>query len=294
MPVSSNAYMTSASDYEYVSPIIWSSESEKYIYEQSVFQSLAIIDGRFLNAPGRQGNYTLNNQFSMGKLTEGVDIPVSPLSFNQVTINFFGYGDAKQVSKEALAQSFDYVLSDIKEGFAGAIQENRESVIVTELMTTTSTGIYSNGKNSSNVAVSDTFNTDLIANVKTAMKKTQAKVCNAIVIHPDQENTLLKLANFINASQYGSNSVIMAGEIGSYLGIKIMVSNHITSATENSVTVYKAIAFGRRPFIYAPKRLPEFAFEEETKRSRAITASVWEMFGVSILRDDSIIILTSA
>ena len=294
MPVSSNAYMTSAASYEYVSPIIWSAESEKWIYENSVFQGLAMRDNRYLNSPGRQGNYTLNNQFSMGKLTEGVDIPVSPLSFNQVTIMFFGYGDAKQVSKEALVQSFDYVLNDIRDGFAGAIQENRESVIVTELMTTTSTGIYANGKNSSNILATDTFNTDMIADVKTAMKKTQARKCDAIVIHPDQENAVLKLANFINASQYGSSRVIKSGEIGEYLGIKIMVSNHVTSATENSVTVYKAIAFGRRPFIYAPKRLPEFAFEEETKRSRAITASVWEMFGVTLLRDDSVVIMTSA
>lgn len=294
MPVSSNAYLTSASDFAYVSPIIWSGESEKYIYENSVFQALAVRDERYMGTPGRQGNYTLNSQMSVGLLTEGVDIPIAPMSFSQVTISFKEYGTAVSISEKAMSEAFGYVLNDIKEGFAGAIQENRESVIVTELMTTTSTGIYPNSKSSSDIASTDKFNTDMVADVKTAMKKTQAKMCSYIVIHPDQENALLKLSGFVNASQYGNNSVIMTGEIGSYLGIRIIVSNHITSATENSVTVYKAIALGNRPFIYAPKVMPQFAFESETKRSRAVVASVWEIFGVSLLRDDSVVIMTSA
>ncbi len=294
MAVSANAYATYSPNSDYTNPIIWSPESEKYIYESAVFQQYAVKDPRFLNKPGRQGNCTLETGYSMGQLTEGVATPISALSYTQVTIDFYAYGDAKQVTDEEIATGFSYIMGNIKYGALGAMGVNRDSVIVTELMGTSSTGIYSNGKTSANITTSDTFNTDMVANVTTAMEETQARQCNAIVIHPRQKNSLLKLTQFTDASKYGSDRVIKNGQIGDYLGIDIVVSNNITTATENSVTVYKAIALGRRPYIYAQKRNFEFNFERERLRDRAITASWWEMFGVARLHDDSIIIMTSA
>jgi len=294
MAVSANAYATYSANSSYTNPIIWSPVAEKYIYEQNPFQQFAVNDPRFLNKPGRQGNYTLDTAYSMGLLTEGVETPISALSFEQVTVLFYGYGDAKQITDEQLATGFDYVMNDVKYGALGAMAENRASVMVTELMTTSSTGIYPNGKASGTITSDDTFNTDMIADVSSAMEESQARKCEAIVVHPRQANSLRKLEQFVDASKLGSDRVIRSGMIGDYLGISIMVSNHITTASENSITVYKAIALGRRPFLFAQKRLFEFNMERERIRDRAMTLSWWEMFGVSILHNDSVVILTSA
>ena len=294
MTVSPNAYATYSTNSDYTNPIVWSPTSEKYIYEQAVMQQFAINDPRFLDKPGKQGNYTLETGYSMGQLTEGIATPISDLNYNQVTINFYGYGDAKQVTDEEIVTGFSYIMNNIKYGALGAMGVNRDSVIITELMTTTSTGIYPNGKNSGNILASDTFNTNMIADVSTSMEETQARKCSAIVIHPRQKNSLMKLTQFTDASKYGSDRVIKSGQIGDYLGIDILVSNNITTATENAITVYKAIALGRRPYIFAQKRKFEFNFERERLRDRAVTASYWEMFGVSILHNESIIIMTSA
>lgn len=295
MTISANAYMRTSSNSDYTSPIVWSEESEKYIYEQSVFQPFAVdITPVVLNKPGRQYNYDLDSAFSSGLLTEGIATPVSALTYTQVSVTFNAYGDAKQITDEKLEESFSFVLDGIKYGALGSMSENRESVIVTELLTTTSTGIYSNGKTSSTISSSDTFNTQMIANVKTAMMQTQARTCRAIVVHPMQYNSMIKLPNFVNAAQYGDKRVIMTGEIGDYLGIRILVSNHITTATENSITVYKAIALGLRPYLFGIKRNFEFNFERERLRDRAVTASWWEMIGVQILKDNSIIVMTSS
>ena len=292
--ISPNAYARYSANSDYTNPIVWSPSAEKYIYEANPFQAYAINDSRFLNKPGKQGNYTLETAYSMGQLTEGVATPISDLTFNQVTIDFYGYGDAKQVTDEESVTGFSYIKEDIKYGAMGAMSENRASVIVTELMTTSSTGLYSNGKTSTNITVSDTFNTDMMANVGTSMEETQARKCRVVFIHPRQANSIKKLEQFTNASQLGSDRLIRTGMIGDYLGIDIIVSNHITSATENSVTVYKAIALGRKPFIFAQKRVFEFHREYETKRDRGETFSWWEMFGVSILHNESIIVMTSA
>lgn len=293
MAISTNYFSSGSTSAGYVNPIVWSEESEKYIYENAVFQQLGKTDNRQLNRPGKQYNYQFGTSSSMGVLTEGVATPVSNITYTQVSVNFYGYGDAKQVSKEELSQGFSYILSDIQENAFGAMIENRDSVIYTELLNTTSTGIYPGTATSSTIASTDVFSVEMIAEVETTMEQTQAKKCNAIVIHPKQKYSLITNSNFIDASKLGSDRVIRTGMIGEYYGIPIYVSNHITTATENSLTVYKAVALGRDPFVFMPKRNFEFAFEEETKRDRMITASYWEMFGTKILRNESVIIMTS-
>jgi len=47
-----------------------------------------------------------------------------------------------------------------------------------------------------------------------------------LFIAPEQEEVFLTDSQFVNASEYGSDKVINNGEIGSYLGIKLVVSNN--------------------------------------------------------------------
>lgn len=47
-----------------------------------------------------------------------------------------------------------------------------------------------------------------------------------LLIAPEQEEVLLTDSQFVNASEYGDPSVIRNGEIGSYLGVKIVVANN--------------------------------------------------------------------
>lgn len=46
-------------------------------------------------------------------------------------------------------------------------------------------------------------------------------------IGPAQEMALRKDSQFVNAEQYGSNEVVQNGEIGKYLGIKIVVTDNV-------------------------------------------------------------------
>ena len=294
--VSPNAYARYSANSDYTNPIIWSPKAEEYIYNSNPFMSYGVLDTRYLNKPGRQGNYTLETGFSSGLLTEGVPTQISALTFEQVTINFYAYGDAKQLTDEEVAEGMTLISSGIPRGAMGSMSENRASVIVTELMQTSTTGIYANGKTSANILATDTFNTDMMANAKTAFTIANNE-CKVIFVHPLQENSLIKLDGFTKVNELGSNRVVVRGQIGSYYGIDVIASNHITSAGEgagSAVTVYKAIALGNRPFIFAPKRVFEFNSEYETKRSRAETHSWWEMFGTTRLRDSASMVLTSA
>ena len=46
-------------------------------------------------------------------------------------------------------------------------------------------------------------------------------------IGPTQEEAFLKDSQFVNAAEYGSNRIVLNGEIGTYLGIKIIVTTNV-------------------------------------------------------------------
>lgn len=108
----------------------------------------------------------------------------------------------------------------------------------------------------SELTADDTLTTDMIADAKRMLMSTTCKYWNTssagaiqtssaaknpwmpedndpfvLLIAPEQENVLLKDSQFVNAAEYGTNEVILNGEIGKYLGIKILVSNNVPGYT---------------------------------------------------------------
>lgn len=89
--------------------------------------------------------------------------------------------------------------------------------------------------NTTTLEAGDILTTDLIAKAQRYLK------ANGWVSEPDrpfvlfiaatQEEALLKDSQFVNAAEYGSNEVVMNGEIGRYLGIKVISTEQCTSAS---------------------------------------------------------------
>ncbi|HUU77491.1 MAG TPA: N4-gp56 family major capsid protein [candidate division Zixibacteria bacterium] len=65
-----------------------------------------------------------------------------------------------------------------------------------------------------------------------------------LYIAPEQEEAFLTDSQFINASEYGSNKVIMNGEIGTYLNTKIIVSNNTKQVASAGVGTTDGSAAG--------------------------------------------------
>lgn len=94
----------------------------------------------------------------------------------------------------------------------------------------------------------DTFDPDLIANAKTKLQSRKTKYWSGgteanssqdkppwrntpddpfmLFISSEQENSLLKSSQFVNAAEYGGNEVVLNGEIGKFLGVKIIVTEN--------------------------------------------------------------------
>lgn len=92
----------------------------------------------------------------------------------------------------------------------------------------------------------DKISTDLVADAIELLKEDNAKPY-LLFISPAQENVFLKSSQFTNAAEYGSNEVVLNGEIGKYLGVKILVTslcqgytsgtNDLTTASDGTTTI---------------------------------------------------------
>jgi len=156
-----------------------------------------------------------------------------------------------------------------------------------------SQAIYGGGATSAaTVATGDTFGVDMVAKAKRYLQST---VCHywtygtsesvtserknpwhnepgapfVLFVAPEQEEILLTDSQFVNASEYGDPSVVKNGEIGSYLGVKIVVANNTpyydastthADGTTTAVAQHRcmmaksqkavALAYGQKPKLY--------------------------------------------
>jgi len=292
MAIETNIFKSGATSADYVNPELWSDAIEQVARESEKMRPLGVMDNRALGTSGKQINIAKNQQYSAAALTEGTKTPVSTIAWDQVTVNFVEYGLAKQVSDLELAYGISTMFNDITLNMGSALGENRDNVIIAALSAGAGSTIYANGKATGTITTGDVFDTDLFADGKTAMR-VDKREARYLIIHPNQENALLKDAQFVDASVYGGRETVLGGEIGRYLGVKVISHTGIISGTENSVTVYRALLLGPRSFVFAQKIAPKVAWKEDSILDRAITFSAKETFGVSVLNDEAIVELRS-
>ena len=286
-----NAYKTDAASAGYVNPVIFDNSLRKHMYDQELFRFLGRTDLQQLEVPGTQVNIAIEGGWTVGALTEGTDTVVSSWAATQVTINFAAYGDAKQFTEEQLVRQ----MTDIKANFlynaTSALAIKRDNVIVTELMTTTTTGYYPNGHTAGDVVGTDKLTALDIRKLVRDSKDNQSGGIAALVLHPfvvfDLTSDALLVAG--EKDERTSREISLTGYITSYAGVRIYESNRIQTATENTQTVYKNILLGKNePFVFMPKKAPIYEFDNEYARARALTFHYWEMYGVSIVIEDSV------
>jgi len=290
MATSSNAYLSTAGDSSYINPTLWAETIEQVARDATIMQPLGLTDTRALGTSGVQINIAKDNAFAAAALTEGTATPVTTISWDQVTVTFVEYGLAKQVSEIQLAYGLSAVFSDITGNMGMALAEKKDVVIIAALVAGAKNTIYADGVTTGAISATNIFDTDLIAEGVTKLR-TEKRSGLYLIVHPNCENSLIKDTQFVDASIYGSRETIMSGEVGRYLGLKVFSYNLITSASENSQTVYKNLMLAARSFVLAPKVGVKLRFREDSVLDRAITFEAHEAYGVSVLNSESIVIL---
>jgi len=74
---------------------------------------------------------------------------------------------------------------------------------------------------------------DVIADARAKLRAYNF-IPEVVVISSYQEAALMKDSQFINAAEYGGREVILNGEIGKYLGSKVIVTSNVDAKTTST------------------------------------------------------------
>jgi N4-gp56 family major capsid protein len=125
-----------------------------------------------------------------------------------------------------------------------------------------------------------------------------------LFIGPSQEESFLKDSQFVNAAEYGADTVVQNGEIGSYLGVRIVVTTNIESVASGGAAPSGGSACGTdmtRCLLCKPKkacvvvwgRKPEVKNWDYPEQDQVRISLVCE-YAISVIHSDAVVFIDVA
>jgi len=264
--------------------------------------------------------------------------PVTPgtvVNFSRMS-NISGIGITAQSDNKAIAVAYDVIQTNAvdfirlaREELTYVVSDRVDQAIVERIMnataaTSTTKGVQriygGDATQTSELSAGNVITTDMVAEASRKLKSTTCTYWSAgdteynssekknpwtndgdfvALISPFEEETFQTDSQFINAAQYGSNEVVLNGEIGKYLGVKILVSNNTkeyaantagvddstnTSIATNVCVVTKAKKGSALAYQVRPKlRVVDYPRQLETD------LIIEQSYGTGIIHDDAIV-----
>ena len=179
-------------------------------------------------------------------LTEGTDPNGKVLSDTNVDCTIYEYGDLAHISSLVSMTSIDPDISGKTRLFAQQAAETRNRLILTEL----GTGMTAQRVNDvalSDLASSDTLSTEELSQAVKTLKDNKAYRMPdggwVAIVNPTQSYYLMKDAAFILSKQYAGSTELYNGEIGRWMGIRILESTETyRSDTDGTVNYASGVA----------------------------------------------------
>lgn len=275
----SNAFQTSAASADYINPEVWVRQIEDFAKSKLVMAPLGKVLNDLLGSPGDTINEQFNVEITAAALTESTAITPSAISYTQVTYTPSEAGLAVTVTRKEKLRAIQDIFMEKTRDMGYALAKFKDNLIFTKLDAASVTTVTANNVAVSAIASSDVFNTDMIADGIAAMQVAGYEP-RYLVIHPYQQKALMKLDNFIDASVYGGREVVLNGELGRYLGVRVLMSQLVpTNATTS--TAKNAYLLDQDAFGIAYKMGVTFDSVYKPLERETILTAV-EDFGVSV------------
>jgi N4-gp56 family major capsid protein len=242
-------------------------------------------------------------------LTEGTDMaPIALTSDRAVFLQPTEYGKVVEITRKALDRIKFDGMAAIIDRLAYSMTLRIENMIFA-LWNATQNLVggggaamadkYPNGHTSANIVAADTFNDVLLFNgLSTLMAADNQPWPDGYYrcyMTPAQYLSLIQDTNTRQDIRWAAPQRLLNGEVGALHGVRIIVTNFIATATENSITVYKAILCAPRWAAIGWKRRPEVytdptLYDGGRKKRFGVTAD----FDVQLVHNERAVVLTSA
>jgi len=212
------------------------------------------------------------------------------LTYTQVQFTPTEYGVPVALTRKERIRSINDIMMEKTQDMGYALAKLKDTIAITTLRAGAGNSKIVNDADASAVASSDTLSTDTIADALT-LNRVDDYSGKYLIIHPLCENSLIKLSDFIDASVYGGREAILNGEIGKYLGMKVLVTTQIPVNATTS-TARDNLLIDENVFGIANKMGVTFNSDYKVLEREFILAAV-EEYDVKVLRANGICTITA-
>lgn len=244
----SNTFQTSSTGADKINPTVWVRQIEQFARAKTVMRSLAKEHMDLLGQAGDTLNVQFNDEIAADELTESTAITPKAFQYTQVTYTPTEYGLGVALTRKESVRSIQDIMAEKAENMGYALAKKFDNVAFAKLDASSTVAEVTPGSVAvSSIASSDTMSAASIADAIYELEAND-ETAQYIVVHPAAIRDLRKLSDFIDASVYGGREVVMTGEIGRYLGLRVLnttlVPRNSTTSTARNNYVLSDGAFG--------------------------------------------------
>lgn len=228
-----NTVTTGASFAAVVNPEIWTGKIIQYAKEQNFLMQVAIEHNEYMGQGGSTFNVTLNQALTAAALVETTGHVLSAPNYTEITYTPSQYGVSVGITDKERVRAFFDILDERVKEFGYALSQTKDATGFARLDAATLTTVTADGVAVASLLTANQLETDEIAEADSKMRAAK-RSGKYFFVHPSCAFNLKKSADFVDASVYGGRETILTGEVGRWLGIKIIESTNVPANAVNA------------------------------------------------------------
>lgn len=293
--------ITGTTELDLLIPEVWAEEIEYAAQEKRVMRQLdgqaLVVNTDLLDGPGDIVHIAkLNNLTAAAAIAETTEVDPQQMSDDELQLTPTEYATGVELTRKAMRRTLANAMDAAIKQLGWAMAQGEDEAIIAAAIAGASAEVYPDVSYTTvnNITADDVYTPDIIRRAKVTLESNNITGQMWNIIHPVQKGALLADDQFIVASEYGGNTVVMTGEIGEYLGVRILQTTNIPSAVNTgTVTYYKALFLGERALAIALKANPDYQEDYNVKARTTTIISVME-FEADVLNDERCLVCYSA
>ena len=276
-----------------VNPTIWNKMLLDYQTSQLVVTKMGRTYNDLLSQPGEVLNVQVDAEpTNASALTETTAVPIDTLVFTQIQFTPTEYGAAYQVTDKESRRSFVDLMQNIVKKLGYRMALKKEKLVIAALQAGAGNTVVANGVDASAIASTDTVDSTDITKTRATIKSNKFTPVD-LILGIGQEEQLLNLSTYNDASKYGGREAILGGKITETFGVTVWWSDLIESVSNVETAIMLGVTgTGEESFGIANKLLPTIETERHA-RDRSTDFVGVEEYQVKILHANAICLIKS-
>ncbi len=201
----------------------------KYAEDFRFLQQVVNVDTSILNTKDASARLfvTTSHLDVTAAHTEGAERTYTEITnLDSVTVTPTWDLGAIAISKEIVKTCAVDLIELAKYMIAQDGEKKVETAIATAVITGTNNSVFGGDATTyQSLEPGDTITPDLVKNARGLIRADDGKP-KVLAINPEQETDLIKYSDF-NAVEYGGREIVLNGEIGKFVGLKVITSNNV-------------------------------------------------------------------